>query len=1128
MPLYRRVSRVLAVLVSGVIALAGCSSHDPVQPVLAARCMPIGGMKPVDLRIVSPVRGTLRVSIEQRGITLAASLASGDPSRPPWMTSAASPIERFGVATFAPEVRADEPLTLSIRSRDSHDITGEVCVSVDHLPAGDEQRLRAERAFAAASEAVQEESWQRAFDSYQAAARDFRGMDPLRDAQSRHGMAEIAYTQLRKDEGAYVLASWVLADLGPEADAFWRSKLLGLQARATLEAERFTPDERRARVFELAQASEALARQVPFGLREAPRFDIMRGFMEFRTGHTARATELFTQAAEACASLRDWACDARARQNVATMAEEARNYAVALQAYHDALQALPEDLEPKLTADIWGNYGRLQAMTGLVRQADVSHRKSIRLHADISDCDGTRMSVARLGSLLVQVGSIGEGYIYLMRAAADECPVLLTNGKRESPDIAGGAENTPSPPSSAACLSPVDVDTLSEAGKIAVFNALLGLREASRLQNDEVQAQRCLKAAAAYSNTARTRLRLANAEGATLIELGEPAKANAAFERGLAIADGARLPVTHENRSLAHIGLARASLLANQPSAARDHARQALALGGARADLGQVVDSLQLMARSYTQENATDQALSLLRVAANLIEQVPIDDLDAEQRATWLATQHTVFAELTTLHAAHVDDDQARAWEAFQVSERGRARSLRYALSQAIDTRAISSAEPASVRYRELMRGIADLARPAENGGARNLPLEELAQLAERHSSAALDTTLPADLRRRLGTLDATVVEYAAGREDMFAFVIDSEHIRVVPLGSRSEIAAAATGLYDRVRNPEAAPSDVRSAARRLAELALWPVTDFVSHRRVIFIPDDALHTVPFAVLPWSDGADAPLVVQRMELSVMPSTLFATRANNSHAVFDAAPRLELIGDPVFRATDWRRECHEARDTDTYIAEETERLVSRSANGALPRLPGSRKEVAAIMELAHRYAPASRVREHLGCEATPRALRDAASTSPTLLHIATHGYVDAYRPRLSALALTPDAESSGEAATFGLLEILQMKIASRLVVLSACDTSRGRLLPGEGVLGPAQAFLQAGAASVVASYWRIADEATAPFMRTFYRYLLVDHMTAAAALRQTQLDYARQGGFHDWAAFTLFGQPDTAL
>ena len=149
-------------------------------------------------------------------------------------------------------------------------------------------------------------------------------------------------------------------------------------------------------------------------------------------------------------------------------------------------------------------------------------------------------------------------------------------------------------------------------------------------------------------------------------------------------------------------------------------------------------------------------------------------------------------------------------------------------------------------------------------------------------------------------------------------------------------------------------------------------------------------------------------------------------------------------------------------------------------------------------------------------------------SPDLLHIATHGYVDAYRPRLSALALTQDSSASGGSGTFGLLDILDMRVASRLVVLSACDTSRGRLLPGEGVLGPAQAFLQAGAASVIASYWRIPDERTAPFMESFYTYLLIDRLSAAAALRRAQLDHAKDRSSHDWAAFTLYGWPETTL
>jgi CHAT domain-containing protein len=96
------------------------------------------------------------------------------------------------------------------------------------------------------------------------------------------------------------------------------------------------------------------------------------------------------------------------------------------------------------------------------------------------------------------------------------------------------------------------------------------------------------------------------------------------------------------------------------------------------------------------------------------------------------------------------------------------------------------------------------------------------------------------------------------------------------------------------------------------------------------------------------------------------------------------------------------------------------------------------------------------------------------------------------------------------------------------VLSACDTSRGRLLPGEGVLGPAQAFLQSGALSVTASYWRIGDSATAAFMQTFYKYLLAQHLPVGTALRRTQLEQLSTMSAHNWAGFALFGWPDEAL
>ncbi|MBX5463429.1 MAG: CHAT domain-containing protein [Steroidobacteraceae bacterium] len=1113
-------------------ALTGCGSAQPPRVVLAETCRAIDASRPVSLEIRAPEAGLLRVAVEQRGISVLATLTSEA------RAAAVTPIDRFGVISFAPHVSQDGRVTVHVQSRDAPDIAGAVCISAEALSGTSARRQLAERAFAAAGAAMNADSPTEAFERYRDAARAFDGIDRKRTAEARHAMAEIAYSHLRRDQAAFVLAGWALADLGHAAFPGERGALVTLQARALLESQRFPPAVRRARVLETLRAAESLFARTPYAARESPRFDILRGFMEYRTGNSPLAVRHFTQAAKACEALKDWECAARARQNIASLAEEARDFTVALQAYHDALQSLPPELNPKLTADIWGNYGRLQGTAGLFRESERSHRISMRLHAEIANCDGTRISVARLGTLLVQVGSIGDGHAYLARAASLDCRALIASARREAAAESGrasdaGPSKTSSPvlsPSNAQsgppCVGMPEPESLSELGRLAVFHALLGMRDAFELENEPIRAQECLIAARAYASTARTRLRLANAEGASFLQQGKVEEAAESFQRGLGLADSARLPQNHENRSLAYVGLARAALLAGKPEKVRQYARRSLALGSARADVSQVVESLQLMARSFGDESGNDIAIGILRTAAGLIEQVPIDDLDAEQRATWLATQHTVFAELTARFAARAGNDEAHAWTAFNVSERGRARSIRYALNQATDVRSTSSTEQASVRYQQLMRHIAALAEKANSTSHGDISLDALGELARAHHTGE-NVSNPEALQKRIRELNATIVEYATARDNMLAFVIDGSRIHMVPLASRQDISDAAAVLYGLLRNPESARADVQRAARRVAELALWPLTQYVGTRRVIFVPDDALHTVPFAVLPWNASDDAALVVERVELSVIPSTLFVTRMGNEHTRPRAA-RFELIGDPVFRMADWRQECLGHKASPRLARLTGSRAATRAWQDALPRLPGSRKEIAAIATLARKSSRAAEIHERLGCDATPAALRAAAANHPALLHIATHGHVDAYRPRLSALALTPEAPTSTGPATFGLLDILNMDVDSRLVVLSACETSRGRLLPGEGVLGPAQAFLQAGADSVVASYWRIPDEATAPFMEAFYRYLLVEGFTAAAALRQAQLDHARAGTSYDWAAFTLYGVPDTTL
>ena len=1075
----------------------------------ATQCLAMSGAAPATLSATVPADGLLRVLVRPDGVSIVATVGE-DVAR--------SPIDRYGSVTFVRPVRAGDAVTVTATSRDSPDIVGQACLSMDLLPPADTATIRAEQAFAAATHSVEADDAQRAFDQYLDAARQFDAFAPFRAAEARHAMAELAYVLLARQDDAFWLSRAALAGYGDHPPQGLTSGLLILEARTLLESERFTADERRARVLDLLEQARKRASADRFGAREQPRIDILRGFMDYQAGSNSKASAWFEEAASRCERLKDWECYARALQNQAALAEEARDYTVALRAFANVLRVLPPGLDRQLTADIWGNQGSVQVSARLFDQGERSHRVSIRLHADIGDCAGARVGISRLGALLVQVGSLADGVSALSEATSLECPALLAAAK-------SGIDETTIPRGSV-CTGALQADTLDASGKFAMFHALIGLREALESENRPDEALGCLQSAAAYASNSRTRLRLENARAYALIQQGKPREAIATFERGLANADRDGIPPSQESRAGAYLGLAQAALLEDQPVQARSYAHRSLLLGSTRADMGQIVDSLQVLAQTFNAPTESEQALEILHTAAALAEQVPIAGLDAEKRATWLASQHAVFAEMTRLYATGAAANGSPAWQAFEASERGRSRSLRYAMNlppgdPSPESATVDQADPSGTeRFQQLMQRIAGLVEAVQSSEVPQISLEALAQIAGARDSEDIESQ--SLLKQRLAALDASAVEYAAGRDEMYAFVIDGAGISVTRLGKTREIAAAADSLYDKVRNRESAYSDVQRAAAKLAQLVLWPISAKLTHRRVFVIPDDSLHTVPFAVLPWSPETDAPLLLERAELAVVPSTLFVTHPRNLAAQRGGPPRLELIGDPVLRPAQWDRECAGADSTP--LAQR----VAPPNRRSLPDLPGSRKEVLAIEQLAAHASPPMRVSTRLGCAATPAALRAAAATSPELLHIATHGYVDAYRPRLSALALTADTASNGGASTFGLLDILNMRVNSRLVVLSACDTSRGRLLPGEGVLGPAQAFLQAGASSVVASYWRIPDEHTAPFMETFYRFLLVDRLSAAAALRRTQLYYARDRASLDWAAFTLYGWPDTTL
>jgi CHAT domain-containing protein len=145
----------------------------------------------------------------------------------------------------------------------------------------------------------------------------------------------------------------------------------------------------------------------------------------------------------------------------------------------------------------------------------------------------------------------------------------------------------------------------------------------------------------------------------------------------------------------------------------------------------------------------------------------------------------------------------------------------------------------------------------------------------------------------------------------------------------------------------------------------------------------------------------------------------------------------------------------------------------------------------------------------------------------ILHIATHGLLDAERPELSALIFSlVNEQGQAQDGFLRAHEIYNLNLPAELVVLSACETGLGKQIKGEGLVGLTRGFMYAGAPRVVVSLWSVSDRATSELMARFYRKLLKENARPAQALRAAQIEMwqaTRWRAPYYWSAFTLQGE-----
>jgi CHAT domain-containing protein len=161
---------------------------------------------------------------------------------------------------------------------------------------------------------------------------------------------------------------------------------------------------------------------------------------------------------------------------------------------------------------------------------------------------------------------------------------------------------------------------------------------------------------------------------------------------------------------------------------------------------------------------------------------------------------------------------------------------------------------------------------------------------------------------------------------------------------------------------------------------------------------------------------------------------------------------------------------------------------------------------------------------VGAAADESAIKKLPLKEYRIIHFACHGILDQRYPFRSALILS----STDKALDDGYLqtrEIYGLAMNADLVVLSACQSSRGVLEGSEGPMTLARPFFFAGARSVIGSLWPINDKATVVLMNVFYRSLIGGSSTGEALRRaKNQMLATRWAHPYFWAGFMLEGNP----
>ncbi len=367
------------------------------------------------------------------------------------------------------------------------------------------------------------------------------------------------------------------------------------------------------------------------------------------------------------------------------------------------------------------------------------------------------------------------------------------------------------------------------------------------------------------------------------------------------------------------------------------------------------------------------------------------------------------------------------------------------------------------------------------------------------------------------------LVEYFTGDSAMYCFVVKKGEVKAVRLPNNFPLSQWVEAIQNSITamgEAQTAGTSLQPALEIYASIAdslyqklLGPIQPLLTAKMTI-IPSGVLNYLPFEALlkGQPERLDRmhtyPYLLNYCQISYCYSaTLLREMQAKTHAV---KPTRNLIAFAPFANG----------DTTIWGVLFPEDLGLRE--GFQP-LPYSGPEVLRAVDLVGGYA-------FLGPKATKKLFQELAPEY-RIIHLATHARADDRIGDYSFLLFSEATDKIENKFLFSR-DLYTMRLNTDLVVLSACESGRGELQEGEGIISLARAFAFAGAKSMLTSLWNVSDEHTADLMVRFYKYLK-SGIPKHEALRLAKADYLKDNKgplalpFY-WAAFILIGDMSPVL